>query len=82
MVQSGQLSLVQFQNDEWVEWNRLTGRSRFGVAFDVVPNGMGDVGLHEFKADIAQRRAISTAAKTGAAVQHDHHTLTLRQFKQ
>jgi len=79
----GQLPLVQFHNDERVEWDRLPGRFRLGVAFDVVPNGMSDVGLHEFKVDVAPTKSNQlSAAQTGAAVQHDHHTFALRQFKQ
>jgi len=83
MVQSGQLPLVQFHNDERVEWNRLAGRFRLGIALDIAPNGMGNVSLHEFKVDVAPTKSDQlSAAQTGAAVQHDHHTLTLRQFKQ
>jgi hypothetical protein len=53
-VQGRNLPLLQLFNDKWVEWNRLPGRFRLGVAFDVVPNGMGDVSLHKFKGDLAE----------------------------
>jgi hypothetical protein len=83
VVKSCQFPLPQFLDDQRVERNRLTGRFRLGVAFDVVPNGMCDVGLHEFKVDIAPTKSDElTAAQTSASSQHHHDTLALGEFQQ